>query len=200
MSHLLPKSVFDKAHDISFAVFRVSTVVKNFKMKVALEEAAIDLISQLDSMAVDKLRALVRLTASVNEIKPMNAEVLERELYGLNSAIQSAITESVIGNSAAAEEEIDLNEVFADSEIEVDDTKTLSPHIVNRQSAILEFMRQLPDGCRMRDLTARFPDVSERTLRNDLQTLVSEGLTERVGPQGPFGSFRAVTKKEIIAL
>ncbi len=203
MSHSFHKHVFDKAHDISFAVFRVSTVVKNFKMKLALEEAAVDLIRQLDGMAVDKLRTLVRLTASVNEIKPMNAEVLERELINLHSAIQSAITESVIGN----DEEINLKEVFAESnsatngnsaDEEKDDK--LSPHIVNRQSAIIEFIRQLPDGCRMRDLAARFPDVSERTLRNDLQNLTAEGLIERAGSQGPFSSFRAVTKKEIIAL
>ncbi len=206
MSHSLPKSVFDKAHDISFAVFRVSTVVKNFKIKIALEEAAVDLVSELTSGAVDKLSILVKLAASINEIKPVNAEVLERELINLNSAIQSAITESVIGNSAAAEEDVDLEEVFAGSATAGNPTvagekeEVLSPHIVNRQSAILEFIRQLPNGCRMRDLTARFPDVSERTLRNDLQNLMAEALIERIGSQGPFSSFRAVTKQEIIAL
>lgn len=204
MSPLLPKSVYDKAHDISFAVFRVATVVKNFKLKVALEDAAIDLIRDIDGQAVDKLGTLVRLAASINEIKPVNAEVLGRELNSLNSAIQSAITESVIGN----DEEIDLEETFVESDagnsgstaVAGEKSDKISPHIVNRQSAILEFIRQLPNGCRMRDLTARFPEVSERTLRNDLQNLTAEGLIERAGSQGPFSSFRAVTKKEIIAL
>lgn len=200
MSYSFPKHVFNKAHDISFAVFRVSTVVKNFKMKVALEEAAVDLIRQLDGMAVDKLSVLVKLAASINEIKPVNAEVLERELINFNSAIQSAITESVIGN----DEDVDLEEVFSESESATagneEKNEELSPHIVNRQSAILEFIRQLPNGCRMRDLTARFLEVSERTLRNDLQNLISEGLVERVGVSGPFSLFRPVTKKEIIAL
>jgi len=203
MSQFFPKDVFDKVHDISFAVFRVASIVKNFKLKTALEDAAVDLIGDLDDGAVDKLRVLVRLSASVNEVKPVNAEVLERELAALNSAMQSAITELVIGN----DEEIDLNEVFADSENEAEDTdakkakdETLSPQVANRQSAIIDFIRQLPNGCRMRDLTARFSDVSERTLRNDLQVLVAEGLIERVGSQGPFASYRPVTKKEIIAL
>ena len=203
MSYSFPKHVFDKAHDIAFAVFRVAAIVKNMKLRVALEGGAVDLVSELNAGAVDKLGALVKLAASINEIKPVNAEILEKELRALNSTIQSAITESVIGN----DEEVNLKEVFAESnsatngnpaDEEKDDK--VSQHIVNRQSAIIEFIRQLPDGCRMRDLAARFPDVSERTLRNDLQNLVSDGLIERVGSQGPFSSFRAVTKKEIIAL
>ena len=51
----------------------------------------------------------------------------------------------------------------------------------------------------MRDLLIKFPEVSERTLRNDLQDLNAEGLVERLG-KGAFSSFRAVTKHEIIAL
>jgi hypothetical protein len=211
MSQSFPEDIFDKAHDISFAVFRVAAIVKNLKLKSALEDGAVDLVKELDNGAVDKLRALVKLSASVSEVKPVNAEVLERELVGLNSAMESAITELVIGNSAAAEEEIDLSKVFADSTEESKSAngkrenppaggEILSPHIVNRQSAILDFIRELPNGCRMRDLTARFSDVSERTLRNDLQSLVQEGLIERVGSQGPFSSFGVVTRNEIIVL
>lgn len=201
MSPSFPKHVFDKAHDIAFAVFRVAAIVKNMKLRVALEGGAVDLVNELNAGAVDKLGALVRLAASINEIKPINAEILEKELEALNSTIQSAITESVIGN----DEDVDLEEVFSESESATtgngEKSDKLSPHIVNRQSAILEFIRQLPNGCRMRDLTARFQEVSERTLRNDLQALLAECLIERVGStQGPFSSFRAVTKKEIIAL
>ena len=137
----------------------------------------------------------------------MNAEVLYRELDKLSSAIQSVIHESAIGN----DEEVDLEEVFAElacgEPVEPNSATSgneekdeeISPHIANRQSAILEFIRQLPNGCRMRDLTGRFPEVSERTIRNDLQALLGERLIERAG-KGPFSSFRAVTKQEIIAL
>lgn len=203
MSSSFPKHIFNKAHDISFAVFRVAAIVKNMKLRIALEDGAVDLISHLAADAVDKLCVLIKLAASINEIKPINAEILDRELNALNSAIQSAIAESAIGN----DEEPDLKEVFAELEsaesgnvsAEEKDEK-VSQHIINRQSAILEFIRQLPDGCRMRDLTAKFSDVSERTLRNDLQSLMVEGLVERVGSQGPLSSFRAVTKEDIIAL
>lgn len=203
MYPLLPKSVFDKAYDISFAVFRVVATVNNAKLKSALEDSAVDLILEINDQAVDKLGALVRLAASVNEMKTLNAEVLLRELDNIKVEIQSAISQSAIGN----EDEVDLSNSFADSseqpvhkqEDEEKDIK-INSNIANRQSAILSFIRQLPNGCRMRDLIVKFPEVSERTLRNDLHDLTTEGLVERVGSQGPFASFRGVTKKEIIAL
>ena len=210
MYPLLPKSVFDKAYDISFAVFRVVATVNNAKLKSALEDSAVDLILEINDQAVDKLGALVRLATSVNEMKTLNAEVLLRELDNIKVEIQSAISQSAIGN----EDEVDLSNSFADSseqpvhkqEDEEKDIK-INSNIANRQSAILSFIRQstsgrdgLPNGCRMRDLIVKFPEVSERTLRNDLHDLALGGLLERVGSQGPFASFRAVTKKEIIAL
>lgn len=203
MYPLLPKSVFDKAYDISFAVFRVVATVNNAKLKSALEDSAVDLILEINDQAVDKLGALVRLATSVNEMKTLNAEVLLRELDNIKVEIQSAISQSAIGN----EDEVDLSNSFADSseqpvhkqEDEEKDIK-INSNIANRQSAILSFIRQLPNGCRMRDLIVKFPEVSERTLRNDLHDLTTEGLVERVGSQGPFASFRGVTKKEIIAL
>lgn len=69
-----------------------------------------------------------------------------------------------------------------------------------RQGAILQVVRSLPNGCRMRDLANMFPAVSERTLRNDLQTLVNQRTIERFGSQGPFSYFRAVTKHEVLSL
>ena len=62
-----------------------------------------------------------------------------------------------------------------------------------RQSAILSKIRSLSGadssgnsvGCRMKDLMAFFPDVSERTIRNDIVRLLSQGFIERVGVAGP---------------
>lgn len=70
----------------------------------------------------------------------------------------------------------------------------------SRQGAVLEAIRQLPTGCRMRDLVTMFPGVSERTLRNDLQMLVKQGSVERFGSQGPYSYFRAVTHSQVFAL
>ena len=59
-----------------------------------------------------------------------------------------------------------------------------------RQSAILNRIRQ-SGNCRMTDLRQIFSEVSERTLRYDLEQLVSDGLVERVGNSGPATSYRA---------
>ncbi len=63
-----------------------------------------------------------------------------------------------------------------------------------RKEAILGKIRQTGNaegmGCRMRDIQDTLPDVSERTLRYDLQRLVSEGLLERVGNSGPSTYYR----------
>ena len=46
-------------------------------------------------------------------------------------------------------------------------------------------------GCRLKDLLAEFSDVSERTLRYDLQRLCEKGAIERVGNGGPASYYRS---------
>lgn len=66
-----------------------------------------------------------------------------------------------------------------------------------RQTAILEKIRNLSKkdefgnlvGCRMKDLLSIFPTVSERTLRYDLQRLLSAGLIERMGNGGATSAY-----------
>lgn len=53
-----------------------------------------------------------------------------------------------------------------------------------RQSAILERIRQI-GNCRIRDIQEILPDSSERTIRYDLQTMLEQGVIERVGSGGP---------------
>lgn len=66
-----------------------------------------------------------------------------------------------------------------------------------RQSSILDKIRQngnLPDrqaGCRIKELQEILPEASERTIRYDLQNLLSRGLIERVGNGGPATHYRA---------
>lgn len=53
-----------------------------------------------------------------------------------------------------------------------------------RQSAILERVRQ-NGNCRFKELQELLPDMSERTLRYDVQNLIEQGLIERAGNGGP---------------
>jgi hypothetical protein len=74
---------------------------------------------------------------------------------------------------------------------------------INRQSAITGFFRERAlsgnpaDVCRMKDVQDRFPLVSERTLRYDLQSLVEEGVIERVGT-GPMSAYRLATPQGFV--
>lgn len=58
-----------------------------------------------------------------------------------------------------------------------------------RQSAILGQLRE-SGNCHLKDLLRALPDVSERTIRYDLQGLIERGLVERVGPGGPATYYR----------
>lgn len=219
-------NVADHAREISFAVFRVCSLVGQPMLKVSLESAAIKLAAnsvadQKEALrALEELDQLVRLAEVVGEIKPVNGKVLIREL----SILRSAITP----RPEAKKEDIDISEIFARSANDtVDVSKSALPsekgkvaesvqsakppvtrfskpvaidinQSATRQSAILDYIRALPNGCRMKDLVQRFPDSSERTIRNDLQALVSAGSLERFGAlQGPFSYYR-VKGKSII--
>ena len=63
-----------------------------------------------------------------------------------------------------------------------------------RQSAILEKIKQLSQSggeCGLKELMAAFPDVSDRTLRYDLQKLIFQGLIVKVGNRGPNTNYRS---------
>ncbi|OGY67342.1 MAG: hypothetical protein A3I24_01820 [Candidatus Harrisonbacteria bacterium RIFCSPLOWO2_02_FULL_41_13b] len=53
-----------------------------------------------------------------------------------------------------------------------------------RQSAIIDIIRQ-SKKIGLKDVLAAFPDVSERTLRYDLQKLCIQGVLDRIGNGGP---------------
>lgn len=58
-----------------------------------------------------------------------------------------------------------------------------------RQKEILEKIRQ-NDNCRLKDLQTFFPNISERTLRYDIQKLIEEKEVERIGSGGPATFYR----------
>ncbi len=271
MADISKLNIADHAREIAFAVFRVSKLIEQPKLKSFLESAAVELVSECGNVPfvsyvpngtslpylpyLEKLTNLVLLAESIGEIKPVNAKVLSREL----AALKSAIAESVSATYSTSEkaEEINLEDIFKKEDNVIpsgavipssarnprDDNREpqfklprtikipeaiqapaqqlqATPVVeinfdnaLTRQSAILEFIKQLPNGCRMKDLMAKFPSVSERTLRNDLQVLTTEDKIERFGAiQGPFSYFRAksqnrppelletVTKNETISL
>ena len=186
-----------QAHDIGFATFRVASLIRHKELRKEIESAAISLVREPNTENIDSLVGLIRLSISVREVGEVNGDTLKRELGVLRDAISSEF--AGLPDEVKA---VDLGGIFKRQDIERSPKKKkASPSVVGasssypqeRRSAVYQFIRQLPDGCRMRDLTVQFPNVSERTLRGDVQKLVDGGSIERVGSKsGPFSYLRAV--------
>ena len=86
----------ERAFDIAFAVFRVSALVKNIRIKEKLENAGLKLLLERNSGVLEELEYLVRLGEGLNEIKSIDAKVLYRECGNLDSAMR----QSANGNAA----------------------------------------------------------------------------------------------------
>lgn len=96
----------------------------------------------------------------------------------------------------SGQDELPIEPDDADQEIIEEESGSMSGMVsigsAIRQSAIIDKIRSMTIrgsdgelvGCRMKDLTAIFPEVSERTLRNDIQRLVNQGKIERHGAGG----------------
>ncbi len=88
---------------------------------------------------------------------------------------------------------------FLDEGVKNDDNVTMESgnsaiNVAIRQSAIISKIKE-SNGRRLKDLVAEFPDVSERTLRYDLQRLCGQGIIERVGNGGPASYYRLIQEK-----
>jgi len=198
--------VRELAHQISFAVFRVVRLVRNKKLRTELEGSAVDLVRDLSEEPLGELDRLVSLARSVGEMNEINASVLHREinnLYVLMSAqdAKTAVKEEVVyladifsdsGDSADSDENNHSANAEIDKKVDIKtpNKKKKNSNAEERQAEILEYIRKFPSDCRMKHLSAEFSEVSERTLRNDIQVLIEGGLMNRLGGKsGPSSYF-----------
>ena len=141
-----------------------------------------------------------------------NVDVMTREIFALDAAIAERKT-------VAKTDEVNVAEIFSKPEamprteepatepapMRMEDFRAQpqpqqpQPHpqprqpsndSAIRQSAILTRIRQ-SGNCRLKDIQDVLPNISERTIRYDLQTLVEQNLVERIGNAGPLVFYRA---------
>ena len=186
--------IAELAHDISFAVYRVASTVEFSYLRKELEISAIGLVSFLDLEAIETIKRLIKLGKAIEEISEINSEVLLRELEALTGMIESV-------EFPEENREIDVEKLFnrqknvlpfKRQEEKVESKRQLSVKPDKRQTEILEFIRQFPNGCRPADISRNFPEVSKRTLRNDISSLTDRGLAERIGDRGPYSYVKAL--------
>jgi predicted HTH transcriptional regulator len=124
------------------------------------------------------------------------SQVAAQVSFGNNSEAQTSAEDSSLdAYRSPVSENISLEELSAPSSSDevrsVSTRENQSANIAVRQSAILEKIKLgNGTGLRLKDLLAAFPDVSERTIRYDLQKLCEGGTIERVGTGGPATYYR----------
>lgn len=200
---LMRVAVYIRRHDFRS---RIESSSLNLLEQISARryEAALEIVTLLTNF--------LKLGFALYEVETLNARSLLSELAHFDSAIRQSFGFDQLpdiaqffspsGNSAKSDEQRhDTEEGSVQSEeMEVahDDNKPpvdtmMSIGATIRHSAILERIRKATlrdesgniSGCRMKDLLTDFPDVSERTLRYDLERLLGQGLIERIGAGGP---------------
>lgn len=206
-------TVNQKSQQISLALLKLAIYVRRRELRQRIENLAFQLIEDTASGSleealtiIDVLRALVSFGKSIYEIEPINAKIVLNELDTLALAVRGSTVVSgdiadiffklpVVVNDAAPKEG---ESRFAEAKARLEEEE--HKHIAEsgnsngngangitatiRQSAIIEKIRQSGNTA-MKDMIAAFPDVSERTLRYDLQRLCNQGVIERMGNGGP---------------
>lgn len=196
-----------KAYEIGYALFRIAAKTGNAALKESLERQALVLLDTAISgnnpamdNAAKSLETILRFGGDVGILHPANVETIVAELRAMDPAIAES------GNPAKIPE-INLADIFKKQEplfpakhrkinndvphensIEMEDEVPAIKAEV-RQAAILERIRQ-SGNCRLKDIVEVLPDISERTIRYDLQFLVERNLVEKVGTGGPSVFYR----------
>lgn len=201
-----------KGFEIAYALFRLSTGTPQREYQERLQKSAFSLLEHsslgewsLLGQDLSLIEKYMQIGEEMGMLKQTHAALVKSEVSNLQSAIAASVKTSKLPDldisgifseetNASTEggkniqEEIpligeDFHETVISDEND-DDVASGGVKAAMRQSAILEKIRQI-GNCRMRDLEEMFSDVSERTLRYDLQELIGQGLIERVGTGGP---------------
>ena len=173
-----------KAQAISLALIKVSVYIKRRSLRDRIEGLAFELLEGVAAKdipsvleTVDVLASLISFGKSIYEIEPINASMLSKELDNFNLAIRQ---------SAGFEDKREKERVPIKSDADTQQNSNGGNGINStiRQSAIIEKIRQSGNAA-MKDLITLFPDISERTLRYDIQRLCNQGMVKRIGNGGP---------------
>ena len=119
----------------------------------------------------------------------------ENDGSGMVKSVPHSLSEYLVGTSGVEVSSCPPN-----------DTNGRTKKSEGRKSAILDVIRQNGNlagrpaspklqrgeqgGCRLKEIQDALPDVSERTVRYDIQSLIEQGIVERIGNGGPATYYR----------
>jgi hypothetical protein len=211
--------ILTKAYEVAYALFRLAapTNEKDFAEQLRASGTALLSAAAAEDYAaaersIQVMECLVKFGGDIGMIGAPNVDVMMREIYALDATI-------VERKTAAKTDEVDVAEIFSKPDVPVRpierprafqevfhpvDAPAMPEPLLNqepairqsandsaiRQNAILARIRQ-SGNCRLKDIQEVLPGISERTIRYDLQTLLEQGLIERIGNAGPSVFYRA---------
>ncbi|MBU6142068.1 DeoR family transcriptional regulator [Patescibacteria group bacterium] len=145
---------------------------------------------------LDALHTAIRQTANLDERLP-NLETFFSQDNALPNGSEekndeSASDANMTKTYGAQGDQKEGHQAIAEkSEATRPSEKNQALNIALRQSSIIETIRSGADSSRrLKDILSEFNDVSERTIRYDLQKLCERGVIERVGNGGPATYYR----------
>lgn len=177
---------------------------------------------ELTLHTIDSIQGFLDLAKNIYELEARNHEILTRELLILTHEVQELSGEFSVGNienlftkveslrpnqqkeekrqleyGNTAKKPIELPQKKTDSPKKTNKRESpLTPGVEERKKAIINMIQAFPgQKAQLKDITARFSQVSERTLRYDLKNLIEAGELERIG-SGP-SSFYALKNQSV---
>jgi len=149
---------------------------------------------------LDELNSAIRQSGKLDEELPNLEDFFSNKPNDLGEGKNEEVSTSSFGSSQGSNSRyIDLNRLENLDSADVRETskkeengnfsselKTSGLNAAMRQSEIANKIKSCnSSGCRLKDIIAEFPNISERTLRYDLQKLCDTGVVERIGNGGP---------------
>lgn len=124
-----------------------------------------------------------------------NLSFLKSEIENTNKAVDHQSISDL--NTDQINKDIDITDNNPEDDYQ-ENIKDLNSEI--RQLAIIEKIRKFPKEnnrfCGLKDLMTAFPEVSDRTLRYDLQKLANQNVIIKIGSRGPQTAYRLTTETD----
>ncbi len=132
------------------------------------------------------LETIFSMPPAVIESQVGSRQQVSAEMANIDK--EKEIVEKAYSSMSSGESDSDAAKSYQDNSAIADSIRQSDSGVAVRQGLITDKIRQLGKA-NLKELLVRFPGVSERTLRYDLQKLCDQGFVEKVGNSGPGTSY-----------
>jgi hypothetical protein len=206
------KIIQGKTQEIVFALIRIATQIRRFELKKRIENLGYNLLENiydnnldLATLTTNTLQGFIELGKNIYEIEPVNAklilselDILTEQIHKINGTAKNLTLNGFFTKIENKEinEEIDKKEEnkeikpkISQKTDNVDTDKETKEEIDNRQKEIIDKIRQSANNqMQLKEISAEFPNLSDRTIRYDLKKLTKSNILQRSGA-GPASTY-----------